>query len=484
MASKWGFIGAAYADDSPNVAAQRCVNLYPETVQVGGEKNVISLKSSPGLRTFGTLPTSPVKGQFSVDAHTFAVGGTNLYQMLPNGTSLSRGVMATNHNPCTFATNGDGGNQLLTSSGGNAYVLDFTSNTFSQAHFTSGLTDYVPSDFVGFVDGFGLTLDVVNNKFYVSAPEDFTYWDATQVRKRSSNADRWSSMIVNHSEVWLFGSQTTDVLRDTGASPMPFEPIVGTSINQGILASHSAAVWNNGVIWLGANASGAGRVWFASAYQPQEVSTVALNQQIAGYATVSDAVGYVEVWKGHEFYILNFPTQGKTWVLDASTSLWHERGWWNTTTGQFDGYRGQSQCYAFGQQLVGDGTTGTIYALDDTVYTDAGGTPLVRLRQCPHVSSEQRWMFHQMLQIDAEVGLGLNSGQGSDPQLMLQWSDDGGHSWGNEHWLPLGPQGQYRVRALIRRLGRSRDRVYRVVVSDPIPLRFVDAYLTVEGGTS
>jgi hypothetical protein len=64
-----------------------------------------------------------------------------------------------------------------------------------------------------------------------------------------------------------------------------------------------------------------------------------------------------------------------------------------------------------------------------------------------------------------------------DPQIMLRFSDDGGKTWSNERWISAGQQGTYKTRCRFRRLGRSRDRVYEVVVSDPIPWRIVDAYL-------
>jgi hypothetical protein len=107
-----------------------------------------------------------------------------------------------------------------------------------------------------------------------------------------------------------------------------------------------------------------------------------------------------------------------------------------------------------------------------------------RLRQSPHLSTEQVLLFIDYFQLDVEAGIGLSEGQGVDPQIMLQWSDDGGHTWSNEHWTSAGRQGQYQRRALWRRLGRTRDRVWRVVVSDPCRWVFLDAFMGVKRGTS
>lgn len=107
-----------------------------------------------------------------------------------------------------------------------------------------------------------------------------------------------------------------------------------------------------------------------------------------------------------------------------------------------------------------------------------------RLRQSPHVSDEQFWFYVSHFQLDLETGLGRTTGQGIDPQIMLQYSDDGGHTWSNELWVSAGVRGAYAWRAIWRRLGRSRDRVWRVTMSDPVPWRLLDAYVSVDKGVS
>ena len=93
-------------------------------------------------------------------------------------------------------------------------------------------------------------------------------------------------------------------------------------------------------------------------------------------------------------------------------------------------------------------------------------------------------MYHHDLQLDIEAGVGLDAGvtPGATPQLMLQWSDDGGHTWSHEHWVVAGPIGEYRYRALWRRLGRSRDRVYRIRQTDPVKTAWIDGVIHASGG--
>jgi hypothetical protein len=68
------------------------------------------------------------------------------------------------------------------------------------------------------------------------------------------------------------------------------------------------------------------------------------------------------------------------------------------------------------------------------------------------------------------------------PKVMLRWSDDGGHTWSNEHWRELGRQGQYGTRVIWRRLGMTmklRDRVYEVSGTDPVRIYIMGAELDV-----
>lgn len=107
-----------------------------------------------------------------------------------------------------------------------------------------------------------------------------------------------------------------------------------------------------------------------------------------------------------------------------------------------------------------------------------------RLRRATHLSHEQLWSFYQMFQLDMETGVGLTTGQGEDPQVMLRWSDDGGHTWSHEQWVSAGRLGKYAHRAIWRRLGRSRDRVFEITYSEPTKCNLVGAFVDVEGGTS
>jgi hypothetical protein len=90
-------------------------------------------------------------------------------------------------------------------------------------------------------------------------------------------------------------------------------------------------------------------------------------------------------------------------------------------------------------------------------------------------------VFFGSLQIEFTPGVGLQTGQGQNPQAMLRWSEDGGFTWVYEEWASIGVAGATRNRAIWYMLGESRDRVWEVIFADPVPRDIVGATLYAEG---
>lgn len=108
--------------------------------------------------------------------------------------------------------------------------------------------------------------------------------------------------------------------------------------------------------------------------------------------------------------------------------------------------------------------------------------PIRRLRRVPYITDERRWTFHQRLRLDLETGVGLVDG--ADPQVLLRWSDDGGNTWSNQHATGAGKIGQYSRRAVWNRLGRSRQRIYELVICEAVKVVIIGAELDVARGTN
>jgi len=234
------------------------------------------------------------------------------------------------------------------------------------------------------------------------------------------------------------------------------------------------------MIWLSQTAEGAGVVVAAAGLVPARISSYAVETAIAGYARTSkitDAEAVVYSEQGHTFYCLTFPAANATWVFDLSTGLWHERGVWDISAGEYDFWGPRSHCYAFGKHLVANRETGMICSMDTAHTTECNGDLIRRLRVPPPLwlSESARRMFVSRLELLLEPGLGTSSGQGVDPQVMMRTSADL-KTWSNTQLASAGTQGSFGTRVYWTRLASSdRAWVPEIVVSDPIPWRIVGA---------
>lgn len=381
---------------------------------------------------------------------------------------------------------------LLTSSG----RVDITDNGFA-AYFCDGPNRYFynylinqtqtlpPSD-GGFTGG--TSADVVDG-FMIYVQPASQNWGATSlnstaspalsVGKKDGSPDNLVKLIVNNREVFLIGQYTAEVWVDVGAFPFPFQRIPGTSSQHGCAAPNSVARLGNSFAFVSQDLRGQGLIVVMNGYAPEEISTHAVTNSIANQ-TISDAIAWSYQLEGHEFYVVTFPSIDITWVYDASTQFWHK--WLAVDSfNVYHRHRGNCQALFQGLVIVGDYANGKLYAVDNNTYTE-DGSPIRRLRRAPHLVKDFNQVVYERLQLQFQPGVGLVSGQGSDPQAMLRWSNDGGSTWSNEYWRSLGKIGKYLNRVIWRRLGTARDRVFEVVVTDPVKAVIVSADLDAVSG--
>lgn len=470
-----GFIGSAYTMQARPADAEDLINWYLERSGSPNSKDPNSLLPTPGLSLFCTLPQSPGRGILTINGRTFVVAGIGAYELQSNGTFTFLGSMLQDAYPATISTNGPAGHQVFFTSGGHGYIFDTISSVFTDVLSTA--------NFGGFIDGYFVALDTNTATLQWSALEDGTSWSGADVAQRDTTGDQWISMLVTHDEIWLFGSQRSDVWRNVGTGNQTFVPIA--FIEQGIMSPFARWTIDNAPHWWGASEDGFGVCFRANQYQPVAVSKPAIEYAVQGYSTVSDAVtwGYQE--DGHAHLVTNFPMGGISWVLDSSTGEWHKRGSWDAPAEDYDAGRPQYHAYAFGKHLVMDRVSGAIYEQSTRIYTDFDdGSPIRRLRRSPYLAKEQKRIVFDQFQVDFEVGLGLQNGQGSDPQAMLRWSNNQAQTWSSEHWTTIGRIGAYGTRAVWNQLGQARNRVFECVVAEPMPARMTGAYVNARLGAS
>lgn len=468
MGAIGGFVGGWYSGKNPVSAVETLINWFPSAVETPGGSVPVELLPCPGLRTLASSGVGGGRGAWAGDGRCFVVFGNTLYELDASWTLTSRGTMAYDANPATISTNGDAGNQLLITSGGNAYVYDLVANT---------LTLVITGDCLqgGVVDGYGVVFG--NGQIRISDLFDLSTWDPTQFAQRSIQPDLWQAMLVDpYGYINLIGSKTGESWTNQGLFPFPFAPERSGSLEEGIAAPFSLAQAGKRKVWLSTNANGGYQVMAARGFEAQRISHHALEAAIAGYGVVSDAFGQTYEHEGHAFYLLTFPTEDVTWCYDFTTGLWHQRASW--TNGAFTAWRAAFHCFAFGKHLAVDAAGTAVYEITDAVSTDAGGGPMVRERQFYAGGLEQAPVFFDWLGIRCQTGVGLASGSAEDvaPQLMLAVSDDYGRTFGVERFAPVGERGDYGQMCQWWLLGQAVGRVYRLRASAAVPFRLSAAY--------
>jgi len=469
-------LGSAYVARSVNAADNRMVNLFPEIVPEAGKEPAF-LNRTPGLNLLATIGTGPIRGlwAYSSDNSTaFVVSGTELYKINKSYTATLLGTVVGT-GPVSLA---DNGTQLFIAANGPSYIYNNNTNVFGQ------ITD---PDFPGavtvcYLDGYFVFNEPNSQKLWLTALLDGTSIDPLEFASTEGSPDGLVAVSSNFREVWAFGTNSIEVWSDTGALDFPLERIPGAFNELGCAAPYSIAKMDNSLFWLGRDRRGQGIIYRANGYAGQRISTHAVEWQIQQYADLSDAVAYTYQQEGHSFYVLIFPTADTTWVYDASTQAWHERAGW--VNGAFTRHRSNCQMAFNNKVVVGDFENGNIYSFDLEDYSDNGSIQkwLRTWRALPTGQNNLKRTAQHSLQLDIESGTGLNAGQGSDPEVMLRFSDDGGHTWSNEHWAKMGKIGEYYKRVFWRRLGMTlklRDRVYEVSGTDPVKIAIMGAELIV-----
>jgi hypothetical protein len=419
---------------------------------------------------------------------------------------------------------------LGTGTGGTGTYTLSTSSTVSSGVTMYGINFSVLPSTDGAFSGAN-TVDIVDNYFVYNNPTTQQWGASDLLSPISSNTsyalkdgapDKLVALIVDHREVYLMGEISSEVWTDVGAVPFPFQRIPGTSTQHGIAAPFSVSRLGNSFAYVSRNNRGQAQIMLMQGYLPQRISTHAVENTLANQY-VEDAISWTYQIEGHEVYVVSFPTLNLTWAYDIASGMWHK---WLYTAADNSYQRHRGNCCATfqGLVLVGDYENGKIYELDKTNFTDDGQN-VRRLRRAPHLVSDFQRQYFDELQIQFQPGVGTTglsratvvtppapnpdpyyiypdatltigpldifvignttgvviSSTTTNPQAMLRWSNDGGSTWSKEYWVPIGGLGKYKNRAIWRRLGMARDRVFEVSITDPINAVIVSANLKAYG---
>lgn len=478
-----GFIAGTYQSQSIVTDAERTVNLYVENSESEGSANKKALYPCPGFQSFllaGQVTEVQWRALKVAGSRVFGIVGGSFYEIFSNGTATKYGTVAQDSNLATISFNGQTGGQLFITSGTNGYLFALSTNTLTQIAALNGIATMGAMS-----NSIFLAFNILTGIVRFSAINDGSNWPGVNFFARSLRPDPWQAMVIGPDfRVWLVGTETTEIWAYFGTLTNPFQPLAGAVIPYGTIAPWSVVTADDKIKWLSGTSLGAGIFVSAPGYYPSRISTYSTAFNWSNYArsaSITDAEAFPYQDQDHPFTVLNFATANGTWVNDELNASWHERLKWDQINGVYLVYSPRVHCYAFGKHLVGDRATSSLSVMDVTFGSDADGGMIRRLRQAPAILDQKRIVKYSKFELLMQTGLGLQSGQGSNPQVMMSYSDDGGNLWSDERLASAGMAGQYSKQVYWDRCGAGRDRVFRITMTDPIPWRITDAYLNNRG---
>lgn len=448
----------SYTSPALSLSAQRVVNAQTVKGQPAARSQTPVFRC-PGIVQFAESLYN-VRGAALVGATLVIVAGIVVYSVDSSGVKSVIGSI-----PGTgLCPSASGVNKAVFLADGAGYVV------------TTGVTliadpDWLPSTQVVWSDGYFLFLAA--DRVFSSALNDPLTIDALAYDSLVWSTRQPTALIADTRDIIHFMPKATAIGYNKGTIPYPFALSPDGFIERGCIAPRSPAKLDGSVFWLADDRT----VRVLRGAVPVKVSTETLEQLFATFETVDDAFGMAISISGSFSYLLTFPTQDRTFEYSVATGLWNERQSWGMGRWRVDGH-----IEAYDKQMVWSGNV--IGYLDPEVYTELSEPQVITLTSVPMFDGVN-WVHFDRLELDMDVGNGLSTGQGSDPQVRLRYSDDGGKTWGPDYQRPVGKIGEtkHRVPAFTR-LGRSKNRVYELTYSDPTPFVFYGAYVNEEQALS
>jgi len=443
--------GQSYKNRSKPLSKQVTQNFYSELLDDQAVKSNYVLQPFPGMTLFGT-GTGVDRGMIEHNSILYKVSGTTLYSVDSNGAHTTLGTI-----PGTGRCILEGiGSSIVVVSQGIPYLWNgstLATITDSDLETPNGAT-HLNNQMI--FDGDG-------GRFVSSLVGDATDIPGLNYATAESNADDLLRAYAFDQLLYLFGNKTLEVWWNSGVGSPPFDRMEGAIMQIGLAAIHSVSHNDEFMYCL----SDDNHVYRVKGASKEPVDSAAIHSEVSAFSQTSDAIGFCFTMEGQNFYCLTFPGENVTKLFSETT------GWSDLSSGT-QGKRSyaNSYAYAFRKHLVADYRSGNIYEWDLENYTD-NGDAIVRLRDTGSLhgglfGKPGKRVTMNSFELIMETGVGLVTGQGQDPVILLQFSDDGGQTFSTEMPATIGKLGEFQWQVRWDCLGSFHERIMRVRISDPV----------------
>lgn len=453
--------GPSYQSRTRSLSSQATINFYQQYDESG--KDPFVLHSFPGQTLNGAVEGAFDRGQHVMARVKYRVGRNTLYEIEANGNHIDRGIIPGNDR-CIFAN--DGTNMFIVSAG----------NVQQYAADTTTLSTVTDPDIVG-----SIAVDFLNsqfiytkpNLFIISNPGDGSTASGLNAAQAESQPDDLVRAFVFDGIAQMMGEKSKEPWWNEGTGSPPFQRIDGQIRPVGLSSLHGVASNDNFMYWLGDDR----QIYQGTNSSEQRISSIAIAHAIEGYDVVNDAVAWTMTLEGQNFFVITFPTEDATWILNEGLGV---NGWFQLSSGTDGGkYNSTSHSSVNGESFLADQNNGNYYKLDIDAYLSNNETiKRTRVMSAIHggmLGDQFKSKRIQMsrFELDVERGVGLVSGQGEDPKIMIEASYDGGKSFAHEDWIRIGRLGETNIRVRWDNLQSFYSLIIRITTSDPVDYTFL-----------
>jgi hypothetical protein len=415
------------------------VNCYVEHLGEGG-KVEWPIYAINGQDSFGDELTSggAIRAMLTVDSQVLTVSGRHLYSTNAGGSPMTLVGGIPSDGFVTMARN------RRTPTPDVAIVSDGQWFIFNGGTLTEGTdTDLPPPTAVTEIDGYFVFL-IADGRWFISAIDDTTI-DGLDFTEAQSSPDQNVMAAVRGRELIIMGSKSLEFYVDNAASAdFPFSRVqtarigcyAAGSVQQIILQPQSGSAVDS-VIWAATDSEGTyNGIRVLDGYSGTRISTPQVDRLVRAESDPANLRAMAWTEGEHSFYCISGTAFSMCW--DSGTGQWHQRKSYGLD-------RWRAQCHAqIGQvHLFGDYADNLLYQSNAETF-DEVGDPIVATIITPPVHMFPHSFVIDDLYIDALTGVGVNSSLDEDanPQLMVDYSDDGGASFGGLRQIDIGADAQ------------------------------------------
>ncbi|MCH9712621.1 MAG: hypothetical protein K0U20_08375 [Proteobacteria bacterium] len=448
--------GASYQSRSKPLSSQQTINWIPQFNEQGKEQFV--LMPFPGLKQTGSFNTPLTnRGMWRMAERQYQVKGQSLYRISASGAHTLLGDIPGNQR-CIFA---DDGINLVIVTELKTYVYSTDTGDIT----TPTGTGVTGAKSVGIINNqYLFTFDAVT---FVASIDNSTKEFTTDGQiGAESKPDGLVRDYVFDERVYRFGERTCEPWYNNPTVIPPISRLDGQILEVGCAAIYSIAHNDEYLYWLGDDHS----IYRTRSGVKERVSSDAISTILSNAGDLTGCFAYTFTEQAQNFYMITIPNVNMTFVFNEKLG---SNGWFQLSSGLGGKeYQGSSVLNVYGVNSVADASNGKIYTLDINTFTN-DGEPIKRTRVTKSINGDMGNMKGKRLMMNEikfimETGVGLISGQGEDPRIILELSFDGGKTWPHVSWPRVGRLGENTLQVEAYVLKSFYDCILRITATDPV----------------